>query len=146
MLYESMLLFGIAFGAGLVFSIAGQMKSGIDPRRPLLLTFLVVVIGIYFTWCWSKGQTLAMRTWNIRVEGRDGNAPDQWRALLRYACSWLWILPPLAIVAPLKLPAWEMTAAIGAWMGFWALLTYAHPQRQFLHDVLAGTRLAPVPG
>ena len=146
MLYESMLLFGIAFGAGLVFSIAGQMKSGIDPRRPLLLAFLVVVFGIYFTWCWSRGQTLAMRTWKIRVEGRGGRPPHQARALFRYACSWLWILPPLAFVAPLKLSAMEITAAIGAWMGFWALLSYALPQRQFPHDILAGTRLVPVQG
>lgn len=146
MLYESMLLFGIAFGAGLLFSIAGQMKSGIDPRRPLLLAFLVVVFGIYFTWCWSKGQTLAMRTWKIRVEGRDGAPPGQWRALFRYACSWLWILPPLAFVSALKLSAWEITAAVVGWMAFWALLSRAHPQRQFPHDALAGTRLVPVQG
>ncbi len=146
MLYESMLLFGIAFAAGLVFSIAGQMKSGIDPRRPLLLAFLVVVIGIYFTWCWSRGQTLAMRTWKIRVAGRDGRPPHQLRAFFRYACSWLWILPPLAIAAPLKLSAWQITAVVGAWMGFWALLSFANAQRQFLHDLLAGTRLVPAEG
>lgn len=146
MLYESMLLFGVAFGAALVFSIIGQVKSGMDPRRPLLLAFVVVVIGIYFAWCWSKGgQTLAMRSWKIRIVALDGQPPSQWRALFRYACSWLWVLPPLAFLAPLKLSAGEITAVIIGWMAFWALLSYAHPQRQFLHDALAGTRLVAVP-
>ncbi|MNT72663.1 hypothetical protein D3C72_2112890 [compost metagenome] len=27
------------------------------------------------------------------------------------------------------------------WIAVWALLSRFHPQRQFLHDVLAGTRL-----
>ena len=144
MLYESMLLFGIAFGAGLVFSIAGQVRSGIDPRRPLLLAFVAVVFGIYFAWCWSKsGQTLAMRTWKIRMADRAGGRVGQWRAVFRYACSWLWGLPPLAFIAPLHLRAWGVTAAVLGWMAFWALLSFAHPQRQFLHDVLAGTRLLP---
>ncbi|MNY83104.1 hypothetical protein D3C86_2256390 [compost metagenome] len=33
------------------------------------------------------------------------------------------------------------------WIVVWALLSRLHPQRQFLHDVLAGTRLVhDVPG
>jgi len=143
MLYESMLLFGIAFGAALVFSIAGDVRSGMDPRRPLLLAFVVVVIGIYFAWCWSKGQTLAMRTWKIRVVDREGKPPGQLRAVFRYACSWLWVLPPLAFVAPLKLSAGMITVAMLGWIAFWALLSQLHPQKQFWHDALAGTRLVP---
>jgi hypothetical protein len=30
------------------------------------------------------------------------------------------------------------------WVAVWALLSRIHPQRQFLHDVLAGTRLISV--
>ena len=143
-LYEGMLLFGIAFASTLVFSIAGQMRSGIDDRRPILIAFLVVMFGIYFAWCWSRsGQTLAMRTWHIRLVDRNGLAPSQPRAIFRYACSWLWVLPPIAFVAPLKLSAAEIGAAILGWIVFWALLSYLHPQRQFWHDALAGTRLVP---
>jgi len=145
MLYESMLLFGIAFSAALLFSVVGQVRSGMDPRRPLLLAFIVVVVGIYFSWCWSKGQTLAMRAWKIRVVDLSGHPPHQLRTLFRYACSWLWVLPPLAFVAPMKLSAWGMAGALLGWMAFWALLSYAHPQRQFLHDALAGTRLVDAP-
>ncbi len=143
-LYEAMLLFGIAFAATLVFSIAGQMKSGMDNRRPILIAFLVIIFGIYFAWCWARGQTLAMRTWRIRVVDRNGAAPSQVRALFRYACCWLWVLPPVAFVAPLKLGAAQVSLAVGAWITIWALLSYLHPQRQFWHDALAGTSLVPV--
>ncbi|MEN3274515.1 MAG: hypothetical protein V7631_305 [Massilia sp.] len=143
MLYESMLLFGIAFAATLVFSIVGQMRSGIDPLRPLLIGFLVVVFGVYFSWCWSKGQTLAMKTWNIRVTDRFGRPVDKLRAAFRYACSWLWVLPPLAFVAPLKLSVGGIAAAVFGWGAAWALFSFLHPQRQYWHDALAGTRLVP---
>jgi uncharacterized RDD family membrane protein YckC len=143
MLYESMLMFGIAFAATLVFSIAGDMRSGTDAHRPYLIALLAVVFGLYFTWCWSKGQTLAMRTWKIRVVDRDGRAPGQLRAFVRYVCSWVWVLPPLAFVAPLHPSAFGITAAVFGWMAFWALLSFAQPQRQFWHDVAAGTRLVP---
>ena len=32
---------------------------------------------------------------------RHGRPLGQLRALFRYACSWLWVLPPLAFVAPI---------------------------------------------
>jgi uncharacterized RDD family membrane protein YckC len=146
MLYESMLLFGIAFGAGLVFSIAGQMRSGMDPLRPYLLALVAIVFGMYFSWCWSKGQTLAMRTWKIRVVDRSGNPPRLMRALVRYLCSWVWVLPPLALVAQLKPSAPLIAAAVLGWMAFWALLSYTHPHRQFWHDAIAGTRLVNAEG
>ena len=141
-LYEGMLLFGIAFAAALVFSIAVQMRSGIDERRPLLMAFVFVMFGIYFAWCWSRGgQTLAMRTWRIRLVDREGRRVGQVRALFRYACCWLWVLPPMALMAPLKLSAAEIGAALLGWVALWALASQLHPQKQFLHDALAGTRL-----
>jgi uncharacterized RDD family membrane protein YckC len=145
MLYESTLVFGIAMGAGLVFSISAGMRNGMDERRPLLLAFLVVVLGIYFVWCWVRGQTLAMKTWGIRVVDRNGRPLGQLRALFRYACCWLWVLPPLAFVAPLKLSAAGMFAAVLGWIALLALASNFQPQRQFWHDVLAGTRLIPAP-
>ena len=144
MLYESTLVFGIAVGAGLVFSIPAGMRSGMDERRPLFLAFLVVVLGIYFVWCWVRGQTLAMKTWGIRVVDRHGRPLGQLRALFRYACSWLWVLPPLAFVAPMKMSAAGMFTALLGWIALLALASNFHPQRQFWHDVLAGTRLIPM--
>jgi uncharacterized RDD family membrane protein YckC len=145
MLYESTLVFGIAMGAGLAFSISAGMRSGMDQRRPLLLAFLVVVLGIYFVWCWTRGQTLAMKTWGIRVVDRRGQPLGQLRALFRYACSWLWVLPPLAFVAPMKASVAGMFTALLGWLALLALASNFQPQRQFWHDVLAGTRLVPAP-
>jgi uncharacterized RDD family membrane protein YckC len=145
MLYESTLVFGIAMGAGLLFSIPAGMRSGMDERRPLFIAFLAVVLGIYFVWCWVRGQTLAMKTWGIRVVDRHGRPLGQLRALFRYASCWLWVLPPLAFVAPMKLSAAGMFGALLGWIALLALASNFHPQRQFWHDVLAGTRLIPAP-
>jgi len=143
--YEGMLLFAIVFVAGWLFSTLGQVRDGMDARRPLLQAFLFVIFGIYFTWFWAKGQTLAMKTWRIRVVDRAGQPLSQRRAMLRYACSWLWFLPPLAALAPLKLRGTADVLVVFAWVVVWALLSRLHPQRQFWHDALAGTRLVPWP-
>ncbi|HSV46283.1 MAG TPA: RDD family protein [Ramlibacter sp.] len=143
--YEGMLLFAVAFFATWLFSTLGQMRSGIDPRRLLLIGFLFVTFGIYFSWFWVRGQTLAMKTWHIRVVDRAGRPLSQGRALLRYLCSWLWFLPPLAALAPLHLPGRTSALVVLAWVGLWALASRLHPQRQFWHDALAGTRLVTSP-
>ncbi len=142
-LYEGMLLFGVVFISGWLFSTLGQVRDAMDTRRPLLQAFLFVVFGIYFTWFWTRGQTLAMKTWHIRVVDRFGRPLTQWRALLRYACSWLWFLPPLAVLAPFKPSGAAAAIVILAWVAVWAVLSRLHPQRQFWHDALAGTRLVP---
>jgi uncharacterized RDD family membrane protein YckC len=144
-LYEGMLLFAVVFVAGWLFSTLGQMRDAMDARRPLLQAFLVVVFGVYFAWFWAKGQTLAMKTWNIRVVDRMGRPLSQGRALLRYACCWLWFLPPLAVLAPFKPGGAQAAVLVLGWVAVWALLSRFHPQRQFWHDALAGTRLIASP-
>lgn len=139
--YEGMLLFAVVFVAGWLFSTLGQVRSGMDERRHLLQAFLFVVFGIYFAWFWSRGQTLAMKTWNIRVVDRAGRPLAQGRALLRYLCSWLWFIPPLLALAPFRLGAGEYAVVVFGWVAIWAVLSRFHPQRQFWHDALAGTRL-----
>jgi uncharacterized RDD family membrane protein YckC len=142
-LYEGMLLFAVVFVAGWLFSTLGQMRDSMDARRPLLQAFLFFVFGVYFAWFWAKGQTLAMKTWNIRVVDRAGRPLTQGRALLRYVCSWLWFLPPLALIAPFKLGGAQNLVLVLGWVAVWAVLSRFHPQRQFWHDALAGTRLIP---
>lgn len=140
-LYEGMLMFAVVFVAAWLFSTLGQMRDAMDARRSLLQAFLFVVFGVYFTWFWAKGQTLAMKTWNIRVVDRQGNPLSQGRALWRYLLSWIWFLPPLAGIAPFKLSGGESALLIIGWVIVWALLARFHPDRQFWHDALAGTRL-----
>ena len=82
-----------------------------------------------------------MKTWHIRVVDAQGRALTQSRALARYLASWLWFAPPLVLTWPLGLPALEVTVLTLGWVAIWAVLSRFHPQRQFWHDALAGTRL-----
>ncbi|MDD0809367.1 RDD family protein [Curvibacter sp. RS43] len=139
-LYEGMLMFGVVFISGYLFSTLSQTRHALDNRHALQ-AFLFVVFGIYFTWFWAKGQTLAMKTWNIRVVDRQGLAISQTRALGRYALSWVWLIPPLGAVAPFNLSVGEIAVIVLGWVAVWALLSRFHPQGQFWHDAWAGTRL-----
>jgi uncharacterized RDD family membrane protein YckC len=139
-LYEGMLMFGVVFIAGYLFSTLTQTRNALDNRH-WQQAFLFVVFGIYFVWFWSRGQTLAMKTWHIKVVDAQGQAITQGRALLRYLLSWLWFLPPLAAGAVFSLSGGEIGVISLGWVAVWALLSRFHALRQFPHDALAGTRL-----
>jgi uncharacterized RDD family membrane protein YckC len=140
-MYEGVLLFAIVFVAGWLFSTLGQMRDAMDARRPLLQAFLFVVFAVYFSWFWTRGQTLAMKTWNIRIVDKEGRPLSQGRALLRYVLCWVWFLPPLALLGPLHLAGGEVAVLTAGWVAVWAIASRFHPQRQFWHDAWAGTRL-----
>ncbi len=139
-LYEGILMFGVVFIAGYLFGTLSQTRHALDNRHALQ-AFLFVVAGIYFVWFWTRGQTLAMKTWHLRVVDAAGRPLTQARALGRYAASWLWFLPPLVAMAPFNLPPGEAAVLVIGWVLVWAVLSRFHPQQQFWHDALAGTRL-----
>ena len=139
-MYEGLLMFGVVFIAGYLFSTLSQTRNAMDNRHAQQ-AFLFVVFGIYFVLFWAKGQTLAMKTWNIRVVDRQGAPITQKRALLRYVLSWLWFLPPLVVSWAFGLPAREAAVLALGWVPIWAILARFHPDRQFWHDAIAGTRL-----
>lgn len=138
--YEGVLLFAVIFIASYLFSSLSQTRHALE-NRAAQQAFLFLVLGIYFGWFWSRGQTLAMKTWHIRVVGLDGQPPSQKRALGRYLLSWMWFLPPLAAVQVFNLDARFSLVASFLWICSWAALALLHKDRQFLHDALAGTRL-----
>lgn len=142
-LYEGILLFAVLLLATLVFSVLADMRSGIDRARPVLAGFLFVVAGIYCGWFWFKGQTLPMRVWGIRVVDRFGRPLTQGRAVLRFVYCTLWYAPVIAALQSRRFTVAEAVVMFFGWVVFWALLSRFHPERQFLHDVLAGTRLVP---
>ena len=93
-----------------------------DPvaTRPLFQLYLLTVAAAYFVWQWrGGGQTLAMKTWRMRLVTRE-NAPLPLRhAAIRFV---------LAVPGALLLGG-----------GFlWALVDR---EGLFLHDRLAGTRI-----
>ena len=110
-LYEGVLLFGVAFVACLVFiavTFAVTLGHGAPTNHSLvyryaLQGFVFTAIGLYLIDCWNKGQTLAMKTWRIRVVDAHGKRLPLARALVRYLLSWVWFLPPLTLAWLLNL-------------------------------------------
>lgn len=139
-LYEGMLLFGVVFISGYLFSTLSQTRHALD-NRPGLQAFLFLTLGIYFTWFWHRGQTLAMKTWHIKVVSARGEPLTQRQALLRYFLSWVWFLPPLLLTLPLGLPPGLVGLLMFVWVLVWALLSRFQSEKQFWHDIWAGTRL-----
>jgi uncharacterized RDD family membrane protein YckC len=143
-LYEGVLLFGVVIAAGLVFSVAMQMRHGLDHRHAFI-GFLFLVIGGYCIYFWTRGQTLAMKTWRLRLVDRLGRPLTFGRAALRYLFCWIWILPPLAAFQSRRIATGDVLALLAGWVVFWALLSRLHPLRQFWHDAFAGTRVVEAP-
>jgi uncharacterized RDD family membrane protein YckC len=141
-LYEGVLLFGVVMVTGLIYAGITQQRHALIGQHGLQFA-LFVVLGAYFVAFWSRGgQTLAMKTWHIRVVDREGAPLTPARALLRYLWSWLWFLPAL-------LWAWvsgahsgpAITVALLVGVCGYAALARLNPQRQYWHDLLSGTRL-----
>lgn len=141
-LYEGVLLFGVTFATGLVFAIAMHQDSGLKLRSGLIAVEFAVV-GFYFIGLWLRsGQTLAMKTWHLRLLTREGTPLSPRRALARYLASYVWFLPPLALANALGLPsAWAISGVVVAWIVAYALSALLHPRRQFWHDALCGTAI-----
>jgi uncharacterized RDD family membrane protein YckC len=118
--YELLISIAIAMVATVPFVVlVGDASSGW--RRHALQAWIVVVLGLYYTWFWTRGgQTLPMRTWHMRlVRASDGGPVNPGRAAHRFAIAVL--------------------GGLAAGLGFaWALVDR---DGQFLHDRLAGTAL-----
>lgn len=142
MVYESVILFGVVMIAGYLYSSLTQQRHALQGTTGLQ-AFLFVVLGIYFVGFWSRsGQTLPMKTWHIRVVRRDGRSLPQWQALLRYAAAWLWFVPALASAHHAGVRGGlALSVVLFAGVAAYVLLARLRADRQFLHDVVCGTRL-----
>lgn len=121
--YDFLLLSAVLFVAGfVVVGLLPDVHAGLP--RLVFQAYLLLVSGLYFTWFWRRGQTLAMKTWHIRLVDTSGRAVGFRQAWLRYAL-----------------------AATGLFLfGFGFLWALWDRDRQFLHDRLAGTRLVMAEG
>ncbi|MFG6465852.1 RDD family protein [Roseateles sp. BYS87W] len=141
-LYDGVLLFGVVFFSGFLYSVLTRQQHAMQGRTGMAIT-LFLVLAAYFIGFWTRsGQTLAMKTWHLRVVTEDGQ-PLRWpQATVRYLLSWLWFLPALASVSAFDLHGGG--AIIGCLLGgiaAYLLVARLHPQRQFLHDVICRTRV-----
>ncbi len=120
MAYEILLLSGVlavtlVLPHLLIGAFAHRVATSVVLWAHLFIVLLVYCLGF---WCYG-GQTLAMKTWRLRLLTRSGAPLRPTQALLRYLLCW----PSLGF------------GGIGI---AWALVDR---DRQFLHDRLAGTRL-----
>ena len=123
LVYESLLLTAVIFVASfLVMPVVGDLQA--RWQRHFFQVYILGVVFAYFAAFWLRsGQTLAMKTWRIRLVTRAGTTISFRQAVFRFV---------LAVVGLL---------ALGA--GFW--WAFFDRDRQFLHDRLVGTRLVRVP-
>ena len=119
LVYECFLLFAVLFISSLLFSGATNAPLAGWYRHAFQL-YLFLTAGAYFLYCWQRGgQTLAMKTWRLRLVSSDGSSVTARQALLRYILSWISLLL--------------------AGTGFlWAIFDR---EGLFLHDRLSGTRI-----
>lgn len=141
-LYEGVLLFGVLFFAGFLYSVLTRQQHAMQGRAGMAV-FLFVVLGLYFVGFWTRsGQTLAMKTWHLRVTDAAGRPLGWGRAVLRYLLSWLWFLPALVSVWALGLHSGgAIIGSLIAGVAGYLLIARLHPQRQFLHDAICGSRV-----
>lgn len=146
MIYEAVLLFGVVFIVSYALLALFQWTYPLPPGpRSALQGVLFVAIGGYFVWCWSRsGQTLALKSWNLKVLADDGRPPRLGRAVARYLLAWHLWLPGLLWVA--LFPAHALADLAALVIGFGALLLagLADPQRRLLHDRWSGTRIVRI--
>lgn len=142
MLYEGILLFGVVMVFGLLYSSLTQQRHALQGSGGLQ-AFLFCVLGAYFVGFWSRGgQTLAMKTWHIRLVTVEGRVVSATRGLARYLFSWLWFIPALASAYYAKLlSVGAILAVVTIGVASYVLLARLRSDRQYLHDVICGTRL-----
>lgn len=141
MLYECLLLFGVLFIAGWIFGTLLQQRHALYLRHGLQY-WLFIVIGTYFIWFWSHGgQTLAMKTWRVRLVATSGAPVSMKRATARYLLCWLWFVPGLLVAKLFGAQGWMLVVIPAVNLLLWAALARFDPARQFVHDRIVGTRL-----
>lgn len=147
LLYEGLLLFGVTLVAGALGTLALKLSPLMSATSHDLTLQLVgiAVWGLYFVWFWTgRGQTLAMQTWHIKLIAAHGGPVTVTQAVLRYITCTLWIAPAFIFAKLNHWPGLTVLVAVGVGIVAYALLALLHPQRQFWHDALCGTRLVKV--
>ena len=142
-IYVGVLLFGVVFISGYLFSTLSQTRNALDNRHALQ-AFIFIVFGTYFTWLWRKGQTLAMKTWKLRITNLEGEGISTKQALTRYVLSWLWFVPPLAFCNFMDIHGLSSFMIVCVWVLVWSLSSKYGKTKQFWHDVWSQTQIIQV--
>lgn len=141
-----MLLAAVILLAGFLTLPATRSAAGgslaLPPLPARVFSFCLVfgLAGLYCIWCWTGGRrTLPMKTWRMALVRADGNTVDAKSAVVRYLAAWIGPLAALVTYALLHPRNLGVHAAWCVALGY--LWPIVDPERQFLHDRIAGTRL-----
>jgi uncharacterized RDD family membrane protein YckC len=147
MMYEGVLLFAVMFLAAYLFDTLTQSRSGLT-LRPERQAVIFLAFGLYFVLSWKySGQTLPMKTWNVRLVEKNGQVPRPARLMLRYLLTWplpllsAWLIQRLYQAAGLE--GLNLLVLLAPFSIF--IWTFFDRDGLFLHDRLLGTRLVIVP-
>lgn len=146
-LYELALLFGIACITSFLWVIAFQLTGN---QAPIWLLQIVIffTFGFYFSYSWQKsGQTLAQKTWRIKVVNTNQQLPNAKQAWLRYMTSYLGLLPALFLITEFTHNHQEnikntLFISLFFSLNWLALLgtSLTNTERQTLHERFSNTR------
>ncbi|MFC3873643.1 RDD family protein [Neisseria musculi] len=154
LLYEALLAGAVGVPAMLLAGVAATLLNTVSYILASLAAMLIplAVWWFYFKANWyQKGQTLPMKVWGIGLTDAAGARPPlrQLRLRFMWACVLIIFVPMLAYSALRHLGGIPPKPAFGAALAWWILpwgFALFNPQRQFLYDYLAGTRLVDVRG
>lgn len=121
--YEALTIIAIAFvGVGVFVIVVGDASDDPDKRVALQL-FIWLLLGAYYVTSWVKrGQSLAMRSWQIKLVPKEDNQRQ---------------LPLSVSVAVLRYLLATLSLGFFGFGFFVGLL----PKQQFLHDQLLQLRI-----
>ena len=121
MLYDTIAVFTLVYFATFIPLVASGGEA-LQPRNWLLTIYLLAVIYAYFAVCWSRGRTLGMQAWKIRIVDEHGTFPALNSILRRFCMAFL---------------------SLGcAGLGYW--LSLVDRERRTWHDRFSGTRLIDI--
>lgn len=148
--YELLLLAAVLLAGSALLTPLKAALGEAPWVEQLFRALLAALMFGYFGLCWVRnGQTVAMKTWRIRLERVDGRPVDGWCALIRYVIALLLFVGVPAAAYYALSSRYGASPRLMAVSLLWWLLPLAAAlvdrDRQFLHDRMAGTRQVLLP-
>ena len=131
LVYEGLIFLAVTIVAIIVaLPVSYLLKSQPLLQQIVLTLWFFAAWWLYAKLNWKKGQTLAMKAWQLQLTNERGHTPVV-PALSYIVLSHLSSLPPKP----------RFYLSLVWWLLPWGFACF-HPSKQFLYDVLAGTRVS----
>jgi uncharacterized RDD family membrane protein YckC len=141
-IYESIMVFGVIVAVSIIYQITIQtffQKNYFSKINLQIIVFFI--LGFYFTWFWKHGgQTLAMKTWKIKLKTNSNQYLSLFEAWKRYFLCWIWVLPPLYFCKYTR-SVFLYFIFIISWIIIYAFSSKLNRKKQFFHDIFCQTKI-----